>query len=58
MNTERQPSIQLSPRGGKGDLPLSLWERVGVRVALARAMPPAAENFACGVIFFLSEATA
>ena len=31
-----KPSIQLSPRGGKGDRPLSLWERVWVRVARKR----------------------
>ena len=28
----RQPSLQLSPRGGESDRPLSLWERVRVRV--------------------------
>jgi hypothetical protein len=27
-----QPSIQLSPRGGKGNCLLSLWERIEVRV--------------------------
>jgi hypothetical protein len=26
MNTVRQPSIQLSPKGGKGDRSLSLWD--------------------------------
>jgi inorganic triphosphatase YgiF len=31
-----QPSIQLSPRGGKGDCILSLWERIEVRDSASR----------------------
>jgi len=32
FGTWRQPSLQLSPRGGEGDRSLSLWEMVRVRV--------------------------
>lgn len=58
MSTVRQPSIQLSPKGGKGDRSLSRRERVWVRAAAVRVMPPAAEIAMLGISYHDNEVAA
>lgn len=58
MNTVRQPSIQLFPKGGKGDRPLSRRERVWVRAAVVRVMPPATKIAMRGISYSNNEAAA